>query len=86
MKKNQRRRLVRRNIILENQIHETDVGSNSVQISLLDESIEQLKKHVSINKKDLDAIRSLKQLVYKFKRLSKMEKEIEQKRQMKNAA
>jgi small subunit ribosomal protein S15 len=50
-------------IINENQVHTTDTGSPEVQIAILSKRIDDLAKHLKINKKDRHSRRGLLGLV-----------------------
>ncbi|MBD3238762.1 MAG: 30S ribosomal protein S15 [Candidatus Moranbacteria bacterium] len=56
-------------IIKENQIHEQDTGSASVQIAVLSQKISKLSKHLQINKKDNHSKKGLLRMVAQRKKL-----------------
>jgi small subunit ribosomal protein S15 len=56
-------------IIVNSRIHETDVGSPEVQVSILTARINQLTEHLKVNKHDLHSHRGLLMLVGQRRRL-----------------
>lgn len=61
----------KKDIIAENQIHETDTGSSEVQISVLTERINYLVEHLKKHKKDHHTRRGLLILVSRRRKLIK---------------
>ncbi|MFC2149440.1 30S ribosomal protein S15 [Candidatus Auribacterota bacterium] len=56
-------------IITKHKLHEKDTGSSDVQVALLTERINQLTKHLEINKKDHNSRRGLLKLVGQRRKL-----------------
>jgi small subunit ribosomal protein S15 len=66
----------KKQLIKDSQVHETDTGSYSVQITLLTAQILHLAEHLKIHKKDLHSKRGLLQMVAKRRKLIKHYEEI----------
>ncbi len=67
-------------IIKEYKIHETDTGSDEVQIALLTEKIKELLSHLKTHSKDLHSKRGLLNMVSKRRKLlGNLKKENEKK-------
>ncbi|RLG28959.1 30S ribosomal protein S15 [Methanosarcinales archaeon] len=60
---------IKRKIIEEYRIHESDTGSSEVQIALLSDRIKYLTEHFKIHKKDYHSRRGLLKLVSQRRRL-----------------
>jgi len=67
-------------IIKKYKLHETDTGSDEVQIALLAEEIKRLLSHLKKHPKDLHSKRGLLAMVEKRRKLLKYLKENEEKR------
>ena len=63
----------KKQLILNSQKHPDDTGSAAVQITLLQEQIQTLSKHLKGNIKDIVARRILLKKVAKFKKLNKLQ-------------
>lgn len=60
---------IKRDIIEENKLHESDTGSSEVQIALLTKRIEELTEHFKVHKKDHHSRVGLLKLVGRRRRL-----------------
>ena len=60
---------VKKDIIDEYQVHETDTGSPEVQVALLTNRINELTEHFKVHKKDHHGRRGLLKLVGRRRRL-----------------
>ena len=60
---------LKRDIIGENKLHDTDTGSSEVQIALLTKRIEELTEHFKVHKKDHHSRVGLLRLVGRRRRL-----------------
>lgn len=67
-------------IIKKYKLHQTDTGSDEVQIALLTEEIKRLLSHLKKHSKDLHSKRGLLAMVEKRRKLLKYLKENEEKR------
>ena len=67
-------------IIKEYKVHETDTGSDEVQIALLSEEIKGLLSHLKKHPKDLHSKRGLLKMVSKRRKLLKHLKKEDEKR------
>ncbi|UCF30074.1 MAG: 30S ribosomal protein S15 [bacterium] len=60
---------LKREIITDNKLHESDTGSSEVQIALLTKRIEELTEHFKVHKKDHHSRVGLLKLVGRRRRL-----------------
>ena len=60
---------VKKRLVGDNRLHETDTGSPEVQIAIFTERIRQLTEHLKVNQKDHHSRRGLLILVGKRRRL-----------------
>jgi small subunit ribosomal protein S15 len=67
-------------IIKERKIHETDTGSDEVQVSLLSEEITRLLSHLKKHSKDFHSKRGLLKMVAKRRKLLRHLKDESQER------
>ena len=63
------RKQTKQRLIKANQVHKTDTGSASVQVSLLSERIARLSDHLKKNHKDNHSRRGLLKMVAQRKKL-----------------
>lgn len=64
-------KVIKKEIIIKNQKHKTDTGSDYVQAALLTKCIEMLSKHLKNNLKDIVCRRILLKKVAKLKKIKK---------------
>ena len=67
-------------VIKKHKVHETDTGSDEVQIALLSEEIKGLLSHLKKHPKDLHSKRGLLKMVSKRRKLLKHLKKEDEKR------
>lgn len=68
------------NIIKKHRIHESDTGSNEVQIAILSEEIDRLAAHLKKHAKDNHSRRGLLKMVARRRRLLNYLKDEDEKR------
>ncbi len=70
----------KKKIIEKHKLHETDTGSNEVQIAVLSEEIERLLSHLKKNPKDFHSKRGLLKMVAKRRKFLEQLKNEDEKR------